>query len=211
MESRTHIVEQIEQARIIAVVRVADDHGLDELVDAIEEGGISIIEITLTTPNAARWIEHFASRSGLMVGAGTVMTEADAWLAAGAGAQFIASPIYSPAVVAVAASAGLAALPGAYTPTEIVAAWNGGADFVKLFPTPPDPARFIRTVRGPLPSIRLAPSGGIDEHTASPILAAGAAVLNVGSWLTHGADGKDSAPEAVTRRAQALRAAIGLA
>jgi 2-dehydro-3-deoxyphosphogluconate aldolase/(4S)-4-hydroxy-2-oxoglutarate aldolase len=182
---------------------------VSEVIDGIIGGGISIIEVTLTTPNALAIIQDLAGESNLVVGAGTVLDAASAHAAIEAGARFYASPILDEGVIRIAHGAGCLAMPGACTPTEIYRAWRAGADLIKIFPMPAEGARFIRSVRGPLPYIPLAPSGGVTAATAAAMLAAGASALNVGTWLTHEEDGKPGMEGAIRERAERVRRAIG--
>lgn len=194
--------------RLIAVVRLSSADGAEEIIDAIIAGGIAVIEITLTTPGAPELIMRYSGRDGVTVGAGTVMTMHDVYASLDAGATFLASPVTDASMIQTAANGGAMAIPGAATPTEIVHAWNEGAGIVKLFPAPPDTAAYLRALRGPLPEIPIAPSGGITPETAPGLLAAGAAALLVGSWLTHAADGTIDDPQAVTKRAKQLCTAV---
>ncbi|HVZ40323.1 MAG TPA: bifunctional 4-hydroxy-2-oxoglutarate aldolase/2-dehydro-3-deoxy-phosphogluconate aldolase [Candidatus Kapabacteria bacterium] len=193
--------------RLIAVVRLATSEGAEEIIDAIIEGGIHVIEITLTTPGAADLIAAYSGREGVTMGAGTVLTMGDAHMSLDAGAAFVASPATNVSIMNTAANGGAVTMPGAYTPTEILHAWNGGADIIKLFPAPPDTVSYLRAMRGPLPTIPLAPSGGITPETAPLLLQAGAAALHVGTWLTH-TDGVVADPKTIARRAAQLHDAI---
>lgn len=206
MESHSDIITRMLADRLIGVVRLRRPADLGQIVDAMA-GNMTIVEITLTTPDALSWIERLAARGDLLVGAGSVLSQAEAWTAIGAGARFIASPIFDPDVRDAVRASGCAYMPGALTPTEIVAAWRGGADIVKLFPAPADATGYIRSLCGPLPGIPLAPSGGVDAATAPALLEAGAAALNVGTWLTHGPDGVIE-PAAIAARAEALRRVV---
>jgi len=204
MISHSAVLAHILSRRLVAVIRLADRHKAADAIAAIAEGGITTIEITLTTPGAVDLIEQFSGRDALVVGAGTVLGADDAVRVFQAGARFFASPIFEPDVVAAARDLGRVSMPGAYTPTEIVHAHNAGADLVKIFPMPDDGVRFIRALRGPLPTIPMAPSGGVDAHTATAFLASGAAALNVGSWLTHDADGRLLPTDLIRARAEEL-------
>lgn len=201
----THdILSGIIERKLIAVLRLSDASRGDEIIEAMAEGGITTIEITLTTPGALELIARSAGRGHLLVGAGTVLSADEAERVFDAGAAFYASPVFDRELVELAHARGKVAMPGAYTPTEIVAAARGGADLVKIFPMPSDAVAYLRALRGPLPHLRLAPSGGVTVTTAGALLAAGAAALNVGSWLTHDPAGDLLALEEIGRRAEQL-------
>jgi 2-dehydro-3-deoxyphosphogluconate aldolase/(4S)-4-hydroxy-2-oxoglutarate aldolase len=200
----TTLLDRVLDRRIIAVVRTATAEDASRVIDALAAANISIIEITLTTPGALELIEHHARRDDLLIGAGTVLDIQQARSAITAGARFYASPLFDPDVLELMKEAGCVTMPGAFTPTEIHRAWQAGADLVKLFPMPDDGPRFIRTLRGPLPEIRFAPSGGVTPQTASLLLQAGAAALNVGTWLTHEKDGRVGTVEGIGERAGRL-------
>jgi 2-dehydro-3-deoxyphosphogluconate aldolase/(4S)-4-hydroxy-2-oxoglutarate aldolase len=193
--------EQIFERKIIAVVRLGTFNDALFVVDALVEANISIIEITLTTPGAFELITRYAHRDDIIVGAGSVLDMEGAQRAVDSGAQFYASPIFDPDICGQMRNAGCVTMPGAATPTEIHRAWSAGADLIKIFPMPEEGARFIRAIRGPLPDIPLAPSGGVTPETAPALLRAGAAALNVGTWLTHEADGSVGTADSIKKRA----------
>lgn len=184
MSQRERIRETILAQRLIAVIREDDPEHVPPLVDALVRAGITTVEITLTTPDALRLISDHSGRAGLLTGAGSVLDIRQAEQAFNAGAQFYASPCFDPLIVDVAHRADRPALPGALTPNEILAARQGGADIVKVFPMPADGPAYLRALLAPMPHIPLAPSGGITADNAAQCLHAGAAALNVGSWLT---------------------------
>ncbi len=190
------------------MIRLDDPVQALDVVEAIADGGITTVEITLTTPEAPALIARLCERSDLLVGAGTVLDIAAARTVFEAGALFYASPILDPALIRFAHQRQRMAMPGAYSPTEIMAAWREGADIIKVFPMPAEGAAFLAALRGPLPSIRIAPSGGVTALSAPHLMAAGAVALNVGSWLTHEADGTLSSLEKIRSRASQLTAAV---
>lgn len=208
MDQQRTALGRIIERRIIAVLRLDSPALALQAVDAMAAAGIGVVEVTLTTPGAIELIRTLAGRSDLIVGAGTVLEERQAEEAFAAGARFFASPIFDHRIVAMAREASAVAMPGALTPGEIVAAWRGGADLIKVFPTPPDGAAYLRALRGPLPQIPLAPSGGVSASTAAAMLDAGAAALNVGTWLTHEKDGSLGTIEAIGARARDLVEAV---
>lgn len=205
METTLH---QMLRYGVIAVVRMDTTQDAERSIEAILKGGISVIEITWTTPNAAVILQEIARLPDVITGAGTVLTLADVEVAATAGATFVASPMLDVSVIQHTIEHGLICMAGAFTPTEILTAWRAGVDLIKIFPMMPDPVKHLTTLRGPFPDIRFAPSGGINEQTARPLLHAGAAMLNVGSWLTHDSNGSVSSPATITERAQKLMEAV---
>lgn len=202
------LLATILERKLIAVVRLDDPSRSMEIVDAIVAGGITTIEVTLTTPGAVELIEELAKREEIVVGAGTVMTRQESERVFDAGARFYASPVLDRELVELAHARGSVAMPGAYTPTEMIAAERAGADLIKIFPMPSDTVSFLRAIRGPFPHLRLAPSGGVNATTAKELLAAGAAALNVGSWLTHRSAGELLPIEEIRARAAELTQAI---
>jgi 2-dehydro-3-deoxyphosphogluconate aldolase/(4S)-4-hydroxy-2-oxoglutarate aldolase len=201
MQRRQETLENMVKRRLIGVLRLDAPERAIEIAEAMADGGITTIEVTLTTPGAIGVIAELGRRRDLIVGAGSVLTEAQAREAFSAGARFYASPIFDPRIVALARAADAVAMPGALTPTEIVNAWSGGADLVKIFPMPAEGASYIRSIRGPLPEVRLAPSGGVSPATIFSLLRAGASALNVGTWLTHEPEGELGSAAAITARA----------
>lgn len=179
------LVAELAQARLIAIIRAGHEVDIGALADLLLEGGIRFVEVTLTTPGAIEAIEALQPRrsEGLRVGAGTVLSKADATAAVRAGIDFVVSPTVEPDVVAVAHEAGHAAFIGALTPTEILAAWRAGADVVKVFPGRVATPGYFSDVKGPLPHIPLMPTGNVDRETAPAYLKAGAVAVGVGKAL----------------------------
>ena len=187
--TRTEVVRQIREIGIIPVVRASNADEAMRAVDAIREGGIPIIEITLTVPGAIDVIEKVATRFGndTLVGAGTVLEPEIARACISSGAQFIVSPALIPETIACCRELDVVVLPGALTPTEVVTAWNAGADFVKVFPAGAvgGPA-YLKALKAPLPQIELIPTGGVSLTTGADFIKAGAAALGVGGDLVAG-------------------------
>jgi 2-dehydro-3-deoxyphosphogluconate aldolase / (4S)-4-hydroxy-2-oxoglutarate aldolase len=208
MLPKEQTLSRILSNRIIAVLRLDSDDDAQAICDALIAGGIRVIEVTLTTPGALRIIESLSGRPELIVGAGTVLDAVTARITFECGAVFYASPILDRATIEAAHDHGAVAIPGAATPTEIHAAHDAGADLVKLFPMPADGVRTLKTLRGPFPDIRFAPSGGVTDTTAAELLNAGAAALNVGTWLTHESDGRRSSVEVIEQRARKMVEAV---
>lgn len=170
---------------VVAVVRAAEPDGLLDALQALADGGVTIAEITFTVPAALEVIRAAVARfkGRILIGAGTVLDAETARAAVLAGAEFLVSPVTTPAVVQLARRYGKVAVPGAFTPSEVLAAWELGADVVKIFPAEVAGPAFFKAMRGPLPQIPLMPSGGVDLRTAPEFLAAGAACLSVGGQM----------------------------
>ncbi len=194
---------------VVAVARRLTADNAPQVADALLAGGVLVYEITLNEPvdPALRAIESVAYRSpGLAIGAGTVLSVDAAKLAIDAGATFLVMPHTDPELVAWAAARGVPTLPGAATPTEVLAAWRAGAAAVKVFPASVVGPAFVRECRGPFPDIPLVPSGGVTAETAADFISAGAVAVGVGSWLIG-----DAAPEGVTARARQIVDAVASA
>jgi 2-dehydro-3-deoxyphosphogluconate aldolase/(4S)-4-hydroxy-2-oxoglutarate aldolase len=210
-------VDTLRQHRATAILRCDDADRAAAAMDAAVAGGFRIVEVTLTTPGAYDLITALARRrdlaeSGgldhLIVGAGTVLTPKQAERAAQAGAQFLVSPITDPAVIEAAARLGVAAMPGAHTPTEMVAAHRAGAPLVKLFPAPAGGPAYLRSIRGPLPFLRIVPTAGVDEANAADWLEAGAWALGFVASLFDPHDLARGDMDAIEARARRIRAVV---
>ncbi|HXE31245.1 MAG TPA: bifunctional 4-hydroxy-2-oxoglutarate aldolase/2-dehydro-3-deoxy-phosphogluconate aldolase [Terriglobales bacterium] len=181
-------LQQITQLGVIAVVRAASADQALARAEAVARGGITAIEITLTVPGAVDVIRHLRA-ADILVGAGTVLTAASAHACLDAGARFIVSPGFDPATAAAARSAGVLGIPGALTPTEIMAAHAAGAGAVKIFPCAQvGGPGYIRALRGPFPHIPFIPTGGVSAANLAAYLEAGAAAVGAGGELVAGSD-----------------------
>src|SRR2546426_604903 len=185
MRSKSEIISLLTQSGIIAVVRAQRQDQILPLSEALVAGGVIAVEITLTTPNAIQAIRETKQQLGAraLIGVGTVLEAAACRAAIEAGAEFVVSPILRPELVGIARSADRPIMLGAYTPTEAQLAHEAGADFIKIFPADRLGPAYIQAIRGPLPHLRIVPTGGVDLHTAADFLAAGCAALGVGSSL----------------------------
>lgn len=195
--------------RIIAVLRSSKPLDVERIADVLVSAGIRVLEVTLTTPRALAAVQRLADRDDLLVGTGSVRSLDDLTASIDAGARFYASPVLDEEVVAAARDQDLIAIPGALTPNEIIRADRTGADIVKLFPSPADAPSYIRSIIGPLPDLRLAPSGGVTSANAGALLDAGAVALNVGSWLTPGLGRGEPDYEEMRRRGEELVGVVG--
>ena len=190
---------------VIAVVRLPESAGLRNVAAALAAGGVAAVEITLTTPGALEAIADLASRGGdCVIGAGTVLDEKDARNAIAAGARFVVSPTLDRGVVRYCRDQGIASLPGAFTPTELLEAWRAGAALVKLFPASALGPRYLREVLAPLPFLHVVPSGGVSLDNAGDWIRAGAAAVSVGGALVNGTLVREQSWGELTTRARAL-------
>jgi 2-dehydro-3-deoxyphosphogluconate aldolase / (4S)-4-hydroxy-2-oxoglutarate aldolase len=179
-------INKVHEIGIVPVVRAANVEEARKAVDAIHSGGISIIEITMTVPNAPAMIQelvrHYGSR--VLTGAGTVTTAKQAEVCLDAGAQFLVSPGLSAGVLQTAARRGVLAIPGALTPTEVMAAIEAGAQLIKIFPCgSAGGPKHIKALKAPFPETRLIPTGGVNATNAAEYFAAGSFALGVGADL----------------------------
>jgi 2-dehydro-3-deoxyphosphogluconate aldolase / (4S)-4-hydroxy-2-oxoglutarate aldolase len=183
--TREDVRAKIEEIGLLPSVRVNTQELARFAAETVYSAGIPIVEITLTVPGALEVVGDLARRyPDMAVGAGTILTEDMARRGVDAGARFLTSPGFVPEVVAYAKKAGIVVFPGAMTPTEIIAAWKAGSDFVKIFPTTPvGGVQYIRALKIPLPQIPLIVSGGVNQATALEFILAGATALGVGGEL----------------------------
>jgi len=184
-DARQAIVQKIQALGVVAVIRMKDAAKLRAVVDAIAEGGVRAIEVTMTVPDAVALIAKLAPSlpSDVLLGAGTVTDAETARAVIDAGAQFVVSPVFRREVVAACHERGVAVAPGCFTPTEILDAHDAGADVVKVFPATALGPQFIKDVRAPLPQVRLMPTGGVTLDNAGEWIRAGAVAVGVGSAL----------------------------
>ena len=180
-------MQQIEACGIVAIIRANSADELIEAAAAIYAGGVDVIEVTMTTPNALQVINDVSSTYGdkVLVGAGSVLDAETARAVMLSGADFVVSPITKPDVIEICNRYGKVVIPGAFTPTEILMAWETGADYVKVFPSSGVGADYIKDVKAPLPQIPLVPTGGINAENAADFITAGATALGVGSALVN--------------------------
>lgn len=183
--SKEQVLAAILEAKVVAVIRMKDAARVADVAAALLKGGIGALEITMTVPGAVEIIRAMARAKapGTLVGAGTVLDAGTATDVIAAGADFVVSPITDRDTVEACRDAGVLVAPGAFTPTEIVAAWRAGADIVKVFPATSLGPQFFRDLRGPLPQVRLMPTGGVTLENAAEFIAAGAAAVGIGTAL----------------------------
>jgi 2-dehydro-3-deoxyphosphogluconate aldolase/(4S)-4-hydroxy-2-oxoglutarate aldolase len=205
--SRAEICARVEAAGLVPVIRAPSPELAIRAVDALLAGGISVFEITMTVPDALRVIrtlrDRFTGRA--LVGAGTVLSAEDARACLDAGAEFVVSPGLDIETIRAVHDANVPMMPGALTPTEVISAWKARADLVKIFPCSAlGGAKYLKALKGPLPQIKMMPTGGVSAATAADYLAAGAAALGVGSELVDVAALKEGSDAVLTERAREL-------
>ncbi len=176
---------RIKQTGIVAVMRAERGELLADVAEALLAGGVDVMEVTFTVPKAQQVLEQVAARLGdkILLGAGTVLDPETARIALLSGAEFIVSPTVNLEVIRLCRRYDKLVLPGAMTPTEVLAAWEAGADIVKVFPSDVTGPAYLKALRGPLPQVRLMPTGGVNLETAAAFLHAGAFALGVGGSL----------------------------
>ena len=180
------IVNYLLKHGIIAIIRAESAEGLVKVVEAVAQGGVRCIEVTMTTPGALGCIAQASKAlagAEVCLGVGSVLDAETARLAILAGAQYVVSPITSKPVIDMAHRYGKPVLPGAYTPTEIFQAWELGADIVKVFPATHGGLEYLKAVRAPMPQIPLCPTGGVSVENLKDWVAAGVSAVGVGTNL----------------------------
>ena len=203
--TKAEVIQQIRDTGVIPVVRATSADEAMRAIDAIREGGISILEITMTVPGAIGLIEEVSVRYGkdVLVGAGTVLDDKTATACISAGARFVVSPALNIDTIACCRRHEVAVMPGALTPTEVVQAWNAGADFVKVFPAGAvGGPSYLKALKAPLPQIELVPTGGVSLKTAADFIKAGAAALGVGADLVDIKAIREGQASLITERAK---------
>lgn len=184
--SKTKIIEKIKEIGVLPVIRANSADEARQIVEAVRIGGITTVEVTMTVPNAVELIADLAKNYGeeILIGAGTVLDAETARQCVEAGAKFIISPALDFETIKFCNAREIVVMPGALTPTEIVAAWNAGADFVKVFPASAmGGASYLKSLKAPLPHIKLIPTGGVSLKTAADFFRAGAEAVGVGADL----------------------------
>lgn len=185
MASRNDILQRILEKKAIAVIRMTDVARLTRVIAAIRAGGVECVEITMSVPGAMDVIKDVSRSIGdeALIGAGTVLDAETARQAIEAGAEFIVGPVLDLGVIEIAHQYEKVVIPGAFSPGEIVAAWQAGADIVKVFPATVLGPRYFKDLRGPLPEIRLCPTGGVTVENAGEWIKAGACCVGIGTDL----------------------------
>jgi len=182
---REKALDVILKTKVIAVIRMRDPARIFDVTAALEKGGVKALEITMTVPGALNIIKRLAeSKTGdILIGAGTVFDADTAAAAIWSGADFIVSPIAEPGMIAACRAHHTFVAPGAFTPTEIISAWDRGADVVKVFPATSLGPQFFRDLKGPFPQVKLMPTGGVTVENARSYIEAGACAVGIGTAL----------------------------
>jgi 2-dehydro-3-deoxyphosphogluconate aldolase/(4S)-4-hydroxy-2-oxoglutarate aldolase len=204
------IIRRIGEIGIMPVIRAANSAEALRAVEAICAGGISIVEITMTVPDAPRVLREVArANSEFLVGAGTVLNAEQAEICIDAGARFLISPGLAPEVLRTAAKHGVLAIPGAFTPSEVMAALELGVEVIKIFPcgSGGGPSH-IKALRGPFPDCRFIPTGGVSLKNAEDYFSAGAFALGIGAELADLAALRKNEPHRITEAAKSLAAIV---
>jgi 2-dehydro-3-deoxyphosphogluconate aldolase/(4S)-4-hydroxy-2-oxoglutarate aldolase len=201
--SKTEVLSRMREIGLVPVLRAESEQQALEIAEAIADGGVTCLEVTMTVPAALRVIARLIKdRPDMLIGAGTVLDDATAGACIGEGAQFIVSPGFNAKTVETCRRHSIAVLPGSLTPTEIITAWQAGADVIKVFPANSmGGAKYLRSLKAPLPQIELIPTGGVTLETAREFLEAGAFALGVGADLVDVAAIKAGHPEKITATA----------
>src|SRR5215467_11665136 len=210
---RAAVTAQIEALGVVAVIRLKDPARLQASVDAMAEGGVRALEVTMTVPGAVELIRMLARGlpQGFLLGAGTVTDAATARAVIDAGASFVVGPVFRPEVIAACHERDVPVMPGCFSPTEILAAHDAGADIVKLFPATMLGPQFVKDVRAPLPHVKLMPTGGVTLDNAGDWIRAGAVAVGVGSALVDAAAIEAGRFDVVTANAQRVVASVAAA
>jgi 2-dehydro-3-deoxyphosphogluconate aldolase / (4S)-4-hydroxy-2-oxoglutarate aldolase len=178
-------LSRVASTGIVAVIRAANGELLADVAEALLAGGVEVMEVTFTVPRAHQVIERVAERLGerILLGAGTVLDTETARIALLSGAEFIVSPTVNVDVIKLCRRYDKLVMPGALTPTEVLTAWEAGADIVKIFPSDLTGPAYLKALAGPLPQVRMMPTGGVNLQTAAEFLRAGAFALGIGGSL----------------------------
>jgi 2-dehydro-3-deoxyphosphogluconate aldolase / (4S)-4-hydroxy-2-oxoglutarate aldolase len=210
-DMREETKQTLEDVGLIPVLRASSVQLGHALVDAMMAGGVTVVEVTMTIPNALTLLRELKQRHGkkLLLGSGTVTDASQAAATIDAGAEFVVSPSLHLDVIAKTRELGKVSIPGALTPTEVIAAWRAGADYVKVFPcSAMGGASYLKSLLAPFPEVKLIPTGGVTLQTAPDFLKAGARALGVGTDLVNAAAIAEGKPDLVTNMARAYLEAI---
>lgn len=201
---RSRLVDDIAASGVVAVIRLSEADRLRAVADALFAGGVRALEVTMTVPRAIDLIDSLAASlpPDVLLGAGTVLDAETARQVILAGARFVVSPVFNPDVITMCHRYDVAAMPGCFTPTEILSAWSAGADLVKVFPATALGPAFFKDLSGPLPHVRLMPTGGVSLANAGEWIRAGAVAIGVGTALVDRAAVAEKRFAAITESAR---------
>jgi 2-dehydro-3-deoxyphosphogluconate aldolase/(4S)-4-hydroxy-2-oxoglutarate aldolase len=202
--TKIEVLQKIREIGLVPVLRADSEEQAIALANAIADGGVTCMEVTMTVPGAVNVIMRLAKeRPDILLGAGTVLDAEQAKACIGEGAVFVVSPAFNAKTVEYCNKNEIAVLPGALTPTEVINAWNAGADVVKIFPASAmGGAKYLKSLKAPLPNIEMIPTGGVSLATAHSFLEAGAYALGVGADLVDTQAITGGHPETVTENAR---------
>lgn len=209
--SKQKALDLIRKLGVVPIVRVSSTEDAPRAIEAIVAGGLNVVEITMTVPNALRVLERVASQMGdqVLIGGGTILDPETCRAALLSGAEFIVTPSVDPKVIEMARRYSKAAIPGALSPTEILHAWQSGADMVKIFPCEPvGGPRYIKALRSPFPHIEFVPTGGVDLKTTPEYIQAGAAAVAVGGEMVSAQALREGKLEIITENARRYLEAV---
>jgi len=207
--TKTTIIERLCASSVLGIIRIEEEDALLRAVEALHQGGLNCVEITMTCPGALGAIERVSRElTSVTMGAGTVLDGATARQAILAGARFLVTPTVELDVIEMARRYGVPVITGAMTPTEILAAWEAGSDMIKVFPAGVLGPGYLKAVHGPLPQIPLVPTGGVSEETAPAFIRAGAAMVCAGGWLVDKQAVHEGRFDLLTQRARSLLNAV---
>ena len=207
---KEEVLQALREIGLVPVLRAESVEKAMALATAIADGGVTVLEITMTVPGAMKVMRRLAEeRPDILIGAGTVLDAETARMCILEGAKFVVSPALNLATIEMCHRYSIAVLPGALTPTEIVTAWQAGADVVKIFPASAmGGAKYLKTLKAPLPQIEMIPTGGVSLATAKEFLESGAFALGVGADLVDAKAMADGKPEIVTESARKYLAIV---
>ncbi len=196
----------ILSTKVIAVIRMADTEKLAKVIRAVQEGGVKAIEITMTTPDAVNVIHTISKKKSkdILLGAGSVLDPETAALVIHSGADFVVSPVTNPEMIKLCNRYGKLVAPGAFTPTEIISAWEMGADIVKIFPATSVGPKYFKDIKGPLPQVRLMPTGGVNLDNAREFITNGACCVGIGTALLDKKAIAENNWDVLTQKAESL-------
>ena len=204
--NRVANVQRVFDRGLVAIIRAPSGESLTSVARALLEGGIDVLEVTFTVPGAVRILEDVRRELGdaVLLGAGTVLDSETARAAILAGAEFIVSPIVNTEVIETCNRYSAAVMPGAFTPTEVMTAWDAGADVVKIFPADVGGPNYLKALHGPLPQVKLMPTGGVNLDTMESFFNAGACAVGLGSALVRRQDIEAGDMDAIRANAAAF-------
>jgi len=208
--SKQNILQKIEESGVIAVIRLNSSEKLPQIIDALAKGGVRALEVTMTTPNAIEIIQEASKNlsDDFILGVGTVLDQETARMAILAGAEFVVSPVLNISLIKMVNRYGKVMISGAFTPTEILAAWENGADVVKVFPATTLGTKYFKDVKGPLPQVKLTPTGGVSLDNTAEFIKVGASCVGVGSALLDKKMIEENDWDGLTKLASMFRAEV---